>query len=117
MSTLGFKDWEHEIKVSGGTVSLIALPGQLFSRRSGLRPPKTILLDVKWKTLSGWIGLSTEPRGANRLAVTQVSAGAHVVSVSFTQPRRIGLTSSITLPCGRSWPNYESRYLRRPQVV
>lgn len=87
VSKIGFKDWEHEIRVSGGTVSLIAnlIPGStrasvdssvstLVNRPVQARPeaPQDNPARREGETTSGWIGLSTEPRGANRLVVTQI---------------------------------------------
>jgi len=90
VSKIGFKDWEHEIKVSGGTVSLIAnlTPGStrasVNSSVSTLVTKPVVLTQARpeapqdnparreVETASGWIGLSTEPRGAHRLAVTQI---------------------------------------------
>jgi PDZ domain/PEGA domain len=87
VSKIGFKDWQHEIRVSGGTVSLIAnlIPGStrasvdssvstLVNRPVQARPeaPQDNPARREVETTSGWIGLSTEPRGANRLVVTQI---------------------------------------------
>jgi len=83
----GFKDWERDISVSGGTVSLSAdlTPGStkpsVVSPTVASQNTSTALRSetrdkvpsrVEVETASGWIGLSTEPRGTNRLAITQI---------------------------------------------
>jgi PDZ domain/PEGA domain len=81
----GFNDWEREINVSGGTVSLNAdltlvtkssVVGTNVARHSATTPIRSVTHDKVHKldveTASGWIGLSTEPHGIGRLAITQV---------------------------------------------
>jgi len=82
----GFNDWEREIKVSGGTVSLSAdltpgstkssVVGTTVASQNTAAAPRSATRDkvqkVDVETASGWIGLSTEPQGIGRLAITQV---------------------------------------------
>jgi len=90
ISKIGFRNWEREIKVFGGTVSLTAnltpgstrasvdsSVGSIVTKQVGLtqtqpEAPENNPVRREVETASGWIGLSTEPHGANRLVITQI---------------------------------------------
>jgi hypothetical protein len=133
----GFNDWEREIKVSGGTVSLSAdltpgstkssVVGTTVASQNTAAAPRSATPDkvqkVEVETASGWIGLSTEPRGVNRLAITQIvpdgpaeRGGLHVGDIVIAlngRPVTSGQDFDTAIATSKPGSKLQVSYLRR----